>query len=62
MIRGRRGSKCVRFRGSIHVPEDEICLFTFHAPSDHEPALAGQQAGLDPFRIARAISSRKEKL
>jgi hypothetical protein len=55
----REGTR-VRFRGSIHVPEDEICFFTFDAPSGHEAALVAQRAGLDPFRIVRAVSSRKE--
>lgn len=50
----------VRFQGSIHVPEDEICFFTFEAPSGREAALAAQRADLGPLRVVEAVSSRKE--
>jgi len=50
----------VGFEGSIHVPEDEICFFTFAAPSTLEAALAAQRAGLEPLRVIEAISSGKE--
>jgi hypothetical protein len=46
----REGTR-VRFGGSIHVPEDELCYFTFEAPSDREVALVAQRAGLDPLRV-----------
>jgi len=49
----------VRFAGSIHVPEDEICFFTFEAPSGREAALVAQRAGLEPLRVVEALSSRK---
>jgi hypothetical protein len=49
----------VRFDGSIHVPEDEICFFTFEAPSSREVALVAQRAGLEPLRVVEAFSSRK---
>jgi hypothetical protein len=55
----REGTR-VTFQGSIHVPEDEICFFTFEAPSGREVALAAQRAGLNPFRIVRTVSSEKE--
>lgn len=55
----REGTR-VRFRGSIHVPEDEICFFTFDAPSGHEAALVAQRAGLDPLRVVRSVSSGEE--
>lgn len=55
----REGTR-VRFEGSIHVPEDEICFFTFDAPSGSDAALAAQRAELDPFRVVHAVSSRKE--
>lgn len=55
----REGTR-VRFEGSIHVPEDEICFFTFDAPSGHEAAVVAQRAGLDPLRVVRADSSREE--
>ena len=51
----------VRFECSIHVPEDEICFFVFDAPSGGAAALVAQRAGLDPFRVVEAISSRKEE-
>lgn len=51
----------VRFECSIHVPEDEICFFLFDAPSGRVAALTAQRAGLDPFRVVEAVSSRKEK-
>jgi hypothetical protein len=31
------------------------------APSDREAALVAQRAGLEPFRVVEAISSRKEE-
>ena len=51
----------VAFDGSIHVPEDEICFFTFAAPSAREAVLVAQRAGLEPFRVVEAISVRKEQ-
>jgi hypothetical protein len=56
-----RESIRVRFDQSIHVPEDEICFFVFDAPSGRDAALVAQRAGLDPFRVVEAISSRKEE-
>jgi hypothetical protein len=56
----REGTR-VGFEGSIHVPEDEICFFTFAAPSGREAALVAQRAGLEPLRVVEAISSGKEK-
>jgi hypothetical protein len=54
----RAGTR-VRFAGSIHVPEDEICYFTFEASSGREAALAAQHAGLDPLRVVQGIPSMK---
>jgi hypothetical protein len=51
----------VGFEGSIHVPEDEICFFTFAAASGRDAALAGERAGLRPLRVVQAIPSRKEE-
>ena len=51
----------VGFEGSIHVPEDEICFFTFAACSGRDAALVAQRARLDPLRIVEAIPSGKEK-
>jgi hypothetical protein len=52
----REGTR-VRFNGSIHVPEDEICFFTFEAASGREAVLAAHQAGLQPFRVVEAHTS-----
>lgn len=57
-----REGKTVRFEGSIHVPEDEICFFTFEAPSGREAALAAQRAEIDPLRVVEAATSREESL
>jgi hypothetical protein len=56
----REGTR-VRFEGSIHVPEDEICFFTFATPSGREGALVAQRAGLDPIRVVEAVPSGKEQ-
>jgi hypothetical protein len=56
----REGTR-VRFQGSIHVPEDEICFFTFFAPSNREVALVAQRAELAPLRVVEAIRSKKEE-
>lgn len=50
----------VRFEGSVHIPEDEICFFTFEAPSGREAALVAQRAGLEPLRVVEALTSTKE--
>ena len=50
----------VRFDGSIHVPEDELCFFTFEASSSGLAVLAAQRAGLEPLRVVEAVSSREE--
>jgi hypothetical protein len=55
----REGTR-VGFEGLIHVPEDEICFFTFAAASDRDAALVAQRAGLRALRVVEAISSRKE--
>jgi hypothetical protein len=55
----REGTR-VSFEGSIHVPEDEICFFTFEAPSSSVAALAAHQAGLEPLRVVEAGPSREE--
>jgi hypothetical protein len=56
----REGTR-VRFEGSIHVPEDEICFFTFTTPSGREAALIAQRAGLEPIRVVEAVPSGKEQ-
>jgi hypothetical protein len=56
----REGTR-VGFSGSIHVPQDEICFFTFAAASGREAELVAQRAGLEPLRVVEAISSEKEE-
>ena len=56
----REGAR-VRFEGSIHVPEDEICFFTFVAPSARNAALVAQRAELAPIRVVEAIASEHGK-
>jgi hypothetical protein len=56
----REGAR-VRFERSIHVPEDEICFFTFTAASGREATLVAERAGLEPLRVVEVISSGKEK-
>jgi hypothetical protein len=55
----RKGTR-VRFEGSTHVPEDEMCFFRFEAPSSRVAALVAQRAALDPLRVVEAVSSREE--
>jgi hypothetical protein len=55
----RAGTR-VRFEGSIHVPEDEICFFTFDAPSPRDAALVAHRASLEPLRVVEAVSSGEE--
>jgi hypothetical protein len=57
-----REGASVRFERSIHIPEDEICFFTFEAPTGRAAALAAQRAGLDAFRIVEAISSTEDHM
>jgi len=52
----------VGFEGSIHVPEDEICFFTFAAPSARDAALVAQRAELEPLRVIEAMPSGREEL
>lgn len=47
----------VHFSGSIHVPEDESCFFTFEASSGREAVLTAQRAGIEPLRVVRASST-----
>jgi hypothetical protein len=56
-----REGTCIGFEGSIHVPEDEICFFTFTAASTRAAALVAQRARLEPLRVVEAIASGKEQ-
>ena len=55
------GTSSVRFEGSIHVPEDEICFYLFDAPTADAAARAAERAGLDPLRVVEALPSREEE-
>jgi hypothetical protein len=50
----------IRFGGSIYVPEDEICLYSFDAPSIGDVERIAECAGLRLLRVVEAISSRRE--
>jgi hypothetical protein len=52
---------CVRFEGSTHVPEDEMCFFTFTAPTTRAAVLVALRAGLEPLRVVQVIPSGKEE-
>jgi hypothetical protein len=56
-----REGTSVCFEGSIHVPEDEVCFFTFAAPSGRVAAVVAHRADLGPLRVVEAIDSRKEQ-
>jgi hypothetical protein len=56
-----REGTSVCFEGSIHVPEDEVCFFTFAAQSGRVVALVAHRAALEPLRVVEAISSGKER-
>jgi hypothetical protein len=47
----------VRFGQSIHVPDDEICFFTFEAPSGRAATVVAERAGLSPFRVVAIETS-----
>jgi hypothetical protein len=51
----------VRYVRATYIPEDEICLFVFDAPSGPDAALVAQRAGLEPIRVVEAVSSTKEE-
>jgi hypothetical protein len=52
-----RGGTPVGFTGSIYVPEDEMGLFSFDAPSISAVERAAEQAGLRVLRVVEAIPS-----
>ena len=56
----REGTR-VRFEGSVHVPEDEICFYTFAAASTREAVLVAQRAELEPIRVVEAVPSEEEE-
>ena len=56
-----REGTSVCFEGSIHVPEEEVCFFTFAAPCGRDAAVVAHRAALGPLRVVEAIESRKEE-
>ena len=52
----REGTR-VEFFGSTYVPDDEICFFTFDAPSRRVAALTAERAGIEALRVVEALSS-----
>lgn len=52
----REGTR-VRFGGSINVPDEEICFFSFEAPSGSAASLAAERAGLGQFRVVEIDGS-----
>jgi hypothetical protein len=44
----------VRFGGSLHLLDDEICFFEFEADSDRLAARAARLAGLETLRVVEA--------
>jgi len=52
----RTGTR-VRFLGAVHVPDDELCLFTFEAQTRSVAIRAATRAGLEPLRTVKVMSS-----
>jgi len=53
----RAGTR-VRFGGSIHVPIDEVCFFSFEAATAAVVEIVAQRAGLAPFRVVEIDRSK----
>jgi len=52
----RTGTR-VRFLGAVHVPDDELCLFTFEAQTRSAAIRAATRAGLEPLRAVKVMPS-----
>lgn len=52
----REGTR-VRFGGSVHVPQDELCFLAFEAETAQIVAIAAVRARLNPLRIVEAPSA-----
>ena len=50
----------IRFGGSTYVPEDEICFYSFDAPSVGDIERIAERAGLRLLRVVEAIPSKRE--
>ena len=46
----------VRFGGSIYVPEDEICFYSFDAPSVGDVERIAERAGLRLLRVVMTLA------
>jgi hypothetical protein len=55
-----RNGTPVDFGGSIYVPQDEICLYSFDAPSVGDVERIAERAGLRLLRVVEAIPSNRE--
>ena len=55
-----RAGTPIRFRGSVYVPEDEICFYSFDAPSVGDIERIAERAGLRLLRVVEAIPSNRE--
>ncbi len=56
-----REQTTVLFERSIHIPEDEICFFVFHAGSSTDAAMVAQRARLEPLRVVEVAANREEE-
>jgi len=54
----RQGTR-VSFGGSMHVPHEEICFFTFEADHDATVALLAERAGFGPYRVVEIDPSKE---
>lgn len=50
----------VCFGGSIYVPEDEICFYSFDAPSVGDVERIAELAGLRLLRVVEAVPWNRE--
>ncbi len=49
----------IAFGGSIYVPDDEICLYSFDAPTIGDVERIAERAGLRLLRVVEAIPSNR---
>ena len=53
----RRDGSSIRCIGALYVPDDEICLYTFDAPTADDVERLADRAGLRVLRIVEAMPS-----
>src|SRR5215208_107390 len=58
--RSRRRGVAVRYLGSLLMPDDEVVLFEFQAPSAEVVAQTSTQAGLPFQRVVPAVRPAQE--